>query len=79
MSKTRTISRAELTHRQIIKLYGATDGKICKRCVMLQRFQQGSRWMKCGLTKNTGGPGSDWRAYWQACGKYEETTDGSHS
>lgn len=48
------------------------EGVTCKNCVHLRRFRQGARWMKCGLSRITGGAGTDWRAGWPACGRYEE-------
>ena len=44
----------------------------CKDCRHLRRYQAGGKWMKCDLTKQTGGSGSDWKASWPACGKFEE-------
>lgn len=63
---------AEKAHRQLIALYGTTDGKICQRCVFLLRFRAGHSWLKCAKTSITRSQASDWRAFWQACGLYEE-------
>lgn len=57
-----------------LALYGqGPEGKTCKTCIHL--FVQGGtsgRYLKCDLRKNTRGPGTDHRAGWMACRKYEE-------
>jgi hypothetical protein len=51
--------------------FGVAEGKRCGDCRHFQRFKQGTRWQKCDLTRQTGGPGTDWRVKWVACGKWE--------
>ena len=58
--------------QQMLNIHGRMPGKTCKTCAHLQRYKQSARWMKCDLTKITGGTGTDWKASWPACGKYEE-------
>ena len=48
------------------------EGKICKHCTHLHRKRYSKTYIKCGLRPNTNGPGTDHKAGWEACGKYEE-------
>jgi hypothetical protein len=60
--------------RRILLMYarhGSTEGQTCRTCAHLQRYKQGTRWMKCELTRQTSGAATDWRAGWPACGKWE--------
>lgn len=51
--------------------YGVTPGHTCGECAHLRRYRQSTTWMKCKLTRQTSGAGTDWRAKWAACGRYE--------
>ncbi len=52
----------------------APTGTRCRTCVHLYARQFANRYYKCDLTRETAGPGSDWRARWPACGQYERST-----
>ena len=58
-----------------LALYGqGPEGKTCKGCKHL--YYQGGvgvagSYLKCAMRKNTRGPGTDHKASWPACGKYE--------
>lgn len=57
----------------LIPAYGpGPEGKICKNCTHFFRKQLSRVYRKCDLRKHTNGPGSDHKANWPACGKYEE-------
>jgi len=54
------------------RMYGVCEGRQCATCRHLIRVQPGQNtYLKCELTMITRGPGSDWRAGWPACGKWE--------
>ena len=59
-----------------IRMYGfyeknpKTEVK-CKTCTNLLAVKLANTYYKCGLRKITGGPATDHRVRWQACGKYE--------
>jgi hypothetical protein len=56
-------------------LYGRREDQRCKTCRHLLRKAGHARtYLKCELTKITAGPGSDWRAGYVACGKWERST-----
>jgi len=54
------------------KMYGEVPGKTCKLCVHLIQIRYANTYHKCNLTRITGGPGTDWRTGWPACGRYHE-------
>lgn len=57
----------------LIRAYGpGPECKICKNCKHLWVKKMSGRYLKCDLRPLTAGPGSDHRAKWAACGKYEE-------
>jgi hypothetical protein len=63
---------------RIKKMHGVfgkgPDGKLCKTCAHLIRTGYKSRtYIKCDLNKITKGEATDWRAGYDACGKYEES------
>ncbi len=65
--------RREERIKQMHGVYGVGPaGKKCKTCAHL--FKQGKArfFLKCNLNKVTNGPATDWRAGYQACGRYEE-------
>jgi hypothetical protein len=49
------------------------QGVTCKHCKHLYHHL---RFLKCDLNKMTRGPGTDWRAGWPACGKFEMDNPG---
>lgn len=55
-----------------VRLYGfGPTGVTCKKCVHLLRIHKGNVYRKCDLRRITNGPGTDHKAGWPACGKYE--------
>ncbi len=58
------------------RLIGQIEGAYCQTCVHLVRREFSKTYFKCGLTKMTGGPATDWRAKWSACGRYDEADHG---
>lgn len=69
-------SRKEATRgNPLIPIYGITAGEICKNCALLWVHRLSKNYLKCGLRKFSRGPGSDHRAKWQACGKFEKKND----
>lgn len=57
----------------MVRLYGAMEGKKCKDCKHLfKELYRSASYLKCDLRKLTRGPGSDHRAKWQACKRFEE-------
>ena len=56
-----------------LALYGqGPEGKTCKGCVHLVYRGARRSYLKCDLLKITHGAGTDHKASWPACGKYEE-------
>ena len=53
--------------------YNKEPGQKCKNCEHFQRFRQSKTWFKCGLRKK-GGPATDHRANYQACGRFVAIT-----
>lgn len=56
------------------RLYGAGPAtKQCGECKHFLRLSYHNKtYRKCDLRKITHGPGSDHKAMWQACGKFEQ-------
>ena len=54
--------------RIMLRMYGYGEGQ-CKNCPHFERHRQASTWFKCGLTVQTGGTATDWKAKWPACGR----------
>lgn len=53
-------------------VYGRTEGETCRNCSHLrQDWHNGKTYLKCDLRKLTRGAGSDHRAHWPACRKFE--------
>lgn len=50
------------------------DGERCKNCVHFIRKEYSKTYFKCEFRGNTNGPGTDHRANWPACGKFEKIT-----
>lgn len=56
----------------LIRIYGpGAKGVTCKSCVHLWRKRLSKVYLKCDLREDTNGPGTDHKAGWQSCGKYE--------
>jgi len=65
--------RREVRIKQMHGVYGkGPEGKKCKTCTHLYRVGKARLFLKCELNKVTRGPATDWRAGYEACGKYEE-------
>jgi len=62
---------AELQHAQLVQIYGKSEGQICKNCRHFIVKEFGNRYFKCGKATESSSPATDWRARWQACGKFE--------
>lgn len=62
----------------LYRRHGFTPGKRCKTCGQFYTRQLGGRYFKCLRSPVSGGPATDWRANWPACGLWEpkERTDG---
>jgi len=56
-------------------VYGKTEGRYCGECASFLRFRRGGSWSKCERTRITSSKATDWRARWEACGKFEEATE----
>jgi hypothetical protein len=67
--------RAIVAHKKLLQLHGITEGKKCKDCDLCYRYQQSKTWYKCSLFSTSGTVATDWRANWQACGKFKKETD----
>lgn len=53
-----------------LALYGkGPEGKRCKECKLC--YQHHGKYFKCELRGFTRGPGTDHRANWPACGKFQ--------
>src|SRR4051812_7898721 len=61
-------------HNPCLDVFGqGPDGATCKTCQHLEQHNGGSRnYYKCNLRPRSGGPGTDHRLNWPACGKHEE-------
>ena len=58
--------------RQMHAAFGATVDQQCKNCKSFLRLNiHNKTYFKCARYKVTSGPATDWRAGWQACGKFE--------
>ena len=57
----------------LIKYYGkGPEGTKCKECKHLYRKQYAGTYIKCDLRENTNGHGTDHKANWPTCGKFEK-------
>jgi hypothetical protein len=55
------------------RLHGTgPEGRQCRDCTHFFYVQHAKSYPKCELFGVTGGPGTDWRARFAACGKFEE-------
>lgn len=59
----------------VIRAYGfGPENTCCKTCSHLIKRVYSGTYYKCGLRQNTGGPATDHRINWNACGRYEDDT-----
>lgn len=49
------------------------EGKRCKECIHFLVKQLSNRYFKCSQRKITNGPGTDHRANWPACAKFQQS------
>ncbi|MFD2172410.1 hypothetical protein [Tumebacillus lipolyticus] len=57
---------------EMVRAYGAgPTGARCKTCRYLLVKHFSGKYFKCAFRKLTNGPGTDHRANWRACSKYE--------
>ena len=59
----------------LLSVYGFSEGNICKNCSHLWRKRTNRVYLKCDMVKMTNGPATDWKAKWQACGKFEQSLE----
>lgn len=58
----------------MVKVHGTgPEGKRCKHCTHFIIKQWGNRYFKCAFRGNTNGPGTDHRANYPTCGKFESS------
>ena len=57
---------------KMVRAFGPREGKHCKDCRLLIRkvLRSGRVFFKCTLVGDTGGPGTDFKANWDACAKF---------
>ena len=56
----------------LLRTFGpGPEGAKCKSCASFVTIEMANTYLKCRLFGITGGPATDWRANWPACGKYE--------
>lgn len=62
--------------RKILTMHGrygrGPEGAKCKDCVHFIDIRLANTYHKCELFGNTGGPGTDWRCRFDACGRFEK-------
>ncbi|MEI6047048.1 MAG: hypothetical protein WCS37_22110 [Chloroflexota bacterium] len=59
-------------HNPMVDLQGAgPDGAVCKNCRYLINRPSAKNYYKCTLRGVSGGPGTDHRVRWPACGRYD--------
>lgn len=61
------LKRIEKMH----SLYGKLDGERCGDCAHLVGKSYANTYYKCKIYGDSGGPATDWRLRWVACGKFE--------
>jgi hypothetical protein len=55
-----------------VRLFGkGPEGSICRDCTHLYRNYRQKAYIKCDFRAHTNGPGSDHKARWQACSRFE--------
>lgn len=73
LSKKLGNKSAVIAHDTLIKMYGKTEGKQCKDCSNCIKTGNSTTYYKCVLFSTSSCLSSDWRAKWDACGKFEIT------
>lgn len=58
--------------RVMHRMYGHDPTHTCGQCKHLITKRYAGTYFKCELTKQSNGPGTDWRKSWEACGRFEE-------
>lgn len=57
----------------LVKYYGkGPEDKRCKHCKFFYGKQYAKIYYKCSFRGDTNGPGTDHKANWPTCGKFEE-------
>lgn len=56
--------------QQMHRMYGATEGQVCKHCAHLVHADPYVRIYKCDQSKMSASAATDWRQKWPACGKF---------
>jgi hypothetical protein len=64
---------AETQHAQLIAIHGQGGANRCKDCRFLYVRKFGNKYFKCEKASQSGGPATDWRANWWACGLFEKS------
>jgi hypothetical protein len=64
--------------RKILTMHGryghGPEGEQCKDCVHCVAIRLANTYHKCELFGITGGPGTDWRLRFKACGRFEKAS-----
>lgn len=58
--------------RVMHQMYGRDPEHRCGQCGHLIARHYDKVYYKCDLTRQTAGPGTDWRKSWEACSRFEE-------
>lgn len=69
----KTNNKAIIAYAKLIQIHGNTEGRKCKDCDHLLVKSYGNRYFKCELFSQSSSQSTDWRANWNACGKFIET------
>jgi hypothetical protein len=60
-------------YKQLISIYGKTEGKKCKDCINCEKHQGGSKtFYKCALAHISNSQATDWNSRWAACGQFKK-------
>lgn len=60
----------------LIKFFGkGPDNEKCKSCVHFYRKKFSKTYFKCALRGDTAGPGTDHRANWPSCAKFQKNKE----
>lgn len=51
--------------------YGSHFPDHCGDCIHFHTLQFANKYFKCDLFKLSHGPSTDWRKFWDACGKFK--------
>jgi hypothetical protein len=64
--------KSEMVYKQMITLYGTSEGNKCKNCIHFYFREFAGKYPKCRLSGCDGASrSSDWNSRWNACGKFE--------